>query len=70
MTTTPNWHPFGRTRAQDFALLAAGKETGWWDENGRPAPFPEDFLDPNAGWTIAQDTNINPATDDPENPPF
>ncbi|WP_113719079.1 hypothetical protein [Arthrobacter dokdonensis] len=70
MNTTPNWHPFGRPRAEDLALLAAGEETGWWDETGRPAPFPEDFLDPNAGWTTDQDTGINPATNDPENPSF
>ncbi|WP_299170032.1 hypothetical protein [uncultured Arthrobacter sp.] len=37
--TQPNTSP----RDQDLALLAAGYETGWWDEHGRPAPWPEDF---------------------------
>lgn len=31
-------------------MLTAGHETGWWDEHGNPAPWPEDFLDPNSGW--------------------
>lgn len=70
MTTTPNWHPLGRTRAEDLALLNAGKETGWWNETGRPAPFPGDFLDPNAGWTTTQDTGNEPATNNHENPSF
>ena len=30
-------------RKRDLALLAAGYDTGWWDEDGRPAPWPEDF---------------------------
>ena len=25
-------------------------ETGWWGEHGVPAPWPDDFLDPNSGW--------------------
>jgi hypothetical protein len=25
------------------ALLAAGTETGFWDEHGRPAPWPDDI---------------------------
>ena len=36
------------------AALAAGHETGWWNEHGLPAPWPEDFLDPNSGWQIAR----------------
>ena len=55
----PNWHPFGHTLAEDLAILAQGGETGWWDETGRPAPWPEDFLDPDAGWT-------DPAPQDPD----
>ncbi len=34
-------------RGDDSALLAAGHETGWWDEHGRPAPWPEDFWRPD-----------------------
>lgn len=40
-------------RGNGLGLLASGHETGWWDENGRPAPWPEDFWLP--------DGTINPA---------
>ena len=36
-------------REHDLAALAAGGHTGWWDETGRPAPFPDDFFDPDTG---------------------
>lgn len=26
-------------------------ETGWWDDEGRPAPWPADFHRPDSGWT-------------------
>lgn len=29
--------------ALNAALLAAGTETGFWDDDGRPAPWPEDI---------------------------
>ncbi|MGP4990422.1 hypothetical protein ACTXIX_07090 [Glutamicibacter ardleyensis] len=45
------WHPEGLTLEEDLALLASGEGTGWWDESGRPAPWPQDFLDPAAGWS-------------------
>ena len=40
----------GFTQAEYLRALAAGHETGWWDERGIPAPWPDDFLDPNSGW--------------------
>lgn len=43
----------GLTRQAYLDLLAAGHETGWYDQNGDPAPWPEDFLDPDSGWQIA-----------------
>lgn len=49
--TDGRFHPFGRSEAEDLAILAVGVETGWWDESGRPAPWPQDFLDPAADWT-------------------
>ena len=72
---TQPWHPFARTRGEDLAILSAGGETGWWDDNGRPAPWPEDFLDPEAGWTTSttiDDDNQahNQAENDPENQPY
>jgi hypothetical protein len=29
----------------DLALLAAGYDTGFWDEYGRPAPWPDDITE-------------------------
>lgn len=37
-------------RLHDLAILAAGGETGWWDEHGVPAPWPHDFFDADTGW--------------------
>jgi len=39
----------GHSQADYQRALAAGHETGWWNEHGLPAPWPEDFLDPNSG---------------------
>ena len=64
-TPTRKWHPFRRTREEDLAILNNGGQTGWADENGRPAPWPQDFLDPNAGW-VPENNTQNAA----ENPPF
>lgn len=68
------WHPMERTTEQDLAILAAGGETGWWDEHGRPAPWPRDFLDPDAGWTpTGLDEPEDPQTSTenaPHGPPF
>jgi hypothetical protein len=33
----------GHTQAEYLRALAAGYETGWWDDNGVPAPWPDDF---------------------------
>lgn len=61
-------HPLGRTRQEDLAILANGGETGWWDDTGRPAPWPLDILDPASGW--APDTGPAGHDEHPENPPF
>lgn len=37
-------------RQHDLEILAAGGITGWWDEHGQPAPFPDDFHDPDTDW--------------------
>lgn len=60
-------HPFGRTREEDLRILADGGETGWWDDTGRPAPWPGDLLDPESEWTTEP---ASPHRNDPENPPF
>ena len=64
--TAPTWpvHPVGpadetperrdaRHAAQlehDLATLAAGADTGWWDEHHAPAPWPADPFDANTEW--------------------
>ena len=65
-------HHFARTREEDLTVLAAGNETGWWDDNGKPAPWPDDFLDPDAGWSTGNTTATDDDGDenDPENRPF
>ena len=30
-------------RDRDVILLAAGQETGFWDDQGNPAPWPDDI---------------------------
>ena len=40
-------------REHDLAILAAGGYTGWWDEHGQPAPFPDDFFEPDTDWRPA-----------------
>ena len=52
----------GATRAEREALnatpFAVGAETCFWDDNGRPAPWPDDIDE----WT--------PATSNPDSQPF
>jgi len=66
-------HPFGRTEEEeDLNILTNGGDTGWWDDNGRPAPWPQDFLDADAGWTNGNGNRDadNPPEEDHKNPPF
>jgi hypothetical protein len=42
--------PTKSQRERDLAILAAGGNTGWWDEHGIPAPWPDDFFDPDTHW--------------------
>jgi len=60
-------HPDIPTQAEretrNAALLAADTETGFWDDHGRPAPWPEDLKN----WT--PDTQ-QPRTPEPGQPPF
>ena len=37
-------------REHDLAVLVAGGITGWWDDHGVPAPWPDDFFDPDSEW--------------------
>jgi hypothetical protein len=47
-------------REHDVAILAAGGETGWWDEHGAPAPWPVDFFDADTGWRPDTDNPLSP----------
>jgi hypothetical protein len=50
-------------RALNTALHTTGTESGFWDEQGRPAPWPEDIDD----WTPVTG---EPATPEPGQQPF
>jgi hypothetical protein len=54
-------------REHDVATLAAGGFTGWWDDHGTPAPWPDDFFDPDTEWRLA--TNPPPELG-PDQQPF
>jgi len=71
MTPTPsarNWPGPGHGRDHDRALLAAGGTTGWWNEHGQPAPWPDDFLDPGSDWHPTRNEELT--TPEPGQPPF
>ena len=53
-------------REHDLTVLAAGGITGWWDEHGQPAPWPEDFFDPDTDWR----PDTQPVNPNPEEQPF
>ena len=42
------------SRRDNRARLTTGKETGWWDDHGQPAPWPEDFFDDHSDWHPAE----------------
>ena len=45
MTRPSDIYGPGHTQAEYLHALAAGYETGWWDDNGTPAPWPNDYND-------------------------
>ncbi|HEY5840794.1 MAG TPA: hypothetical protein VIU11_16405 [Nakamurella sp.] len=59
--TQPRSMKDNRTRrAKDLADLAAGLKTCWWDDTGRPAPWPDDFFDDDSDWCIGGSDHPNP----------
>jgi hypothetical protein len=52
-----------RQHQNDLAQLAAGRETGFWDDHGQPAPWPDDLDE----W---RPTTSDPVTRDRQEPPF
>jgi hypothetical protein len=49
--------------ARNVALFADNIETGFWDDQGRVAPWPDDIDE----WVCI---SYNPRTSDPGQPPF
>jgi len=45
MTRPSDIYGPGHTQAEYLRALAAGYETGWWDDNGTPGPWPNDYND-------------------------
>ena len=56
MINYSNVHGPGHTREEYLAALNAGHETGYWDEHGHPAPWPDDIEE----WTPPDKINIDP----------
>ena len=59
MTRLRDIHGPGFTQAEYLRALAAGYETGWWDDQGIPAPWPDDIDDPTAAGRPATTTTPN-----------
>jgi hypothetical protein len=53
----------GERARLNAALHATGAETGWWDQDGRPAPWPDDIDD----W---RPETAEPITPEPGQPAF
>lgn len=64
MTRHPHFTPGpGHIPDADLARLTTGHETGFWDEHGNPAPWPDDINE----WRPATG---EPTTPEPGQPPF
>jgi hypothetical protein len=61
----------GFTRAEYLRALAAGYQTGWWDHNGVPAPWPDNYDDAyqQIGNDVVSDDTTEPRQNGDE-PPF
>ncbi len=57
----------GHSQADYLRALAAGYETGWWDERGVPAPWPEELHEWPEDPPITIDRSV---TLDPSQPPY
>ncbi|GEM_PF-4750097 len=56
----------GHTHVDYQRALAAGHETGWWDQHGVTAPWPEDLHE----WPPAPVTTDQPDPIETGQPPF
>ncbi|WP_033346714.1 hypothetical protein [Catenuloplanes japonicus] len=50
-------------QALNAALITSGTETGFWDDDGRPAPWPDDIDE----WAPVSQP---PGATEPQDPPF
>ncbi|AHI21618.1 hypothetical protein PBI_COLLEEN_29 [Corynebacterium phage Colleen] len=70
--TDGRFHPFGRGLGQDLAWIEQGEDTGWFGPDGNPVSWPQDFLDPEAGWhnrtVYATGGDVQPYLPTPTNP--
>lgn len=66
MTRLADIYGPGHSPADYQRALAAGHETGWWNEHGDPAPWPEDHHE----WPPAPIITDQPHTLEPGQPPF
>ena len=60
----------GFTQAEYRRALAAGYETGWWDDRGVPAPWPDDFHEPNDRHHAGRQNTRTEPTTERRRPPF
>ena len=70
MTRPRDIHGPGFTRDEYLRALAAGYETGWWDDHGVPAPWPDDFFNPSSGWHPGSDRVKAGPRQNGDEPPF
>jgi hypothetical protein len=70
MTSLRDIHGPGHTQDEYLPALAAGYETGWWDDNGVPAPWPDDFFNPNSGWHPGSEQVKTGPRQNGDQPPF
>ncbi len=61
-TPRPSLPDPAERRRRNAALAVNGTETGFWDDHGRPAPWPDDIDE----WTPTSD----PVIPEPGQPPF
>jgi len=66
MTRLKDIYGPGFTQTDYLRALAAGYETGWWDERGVPALWPEGQTE----WPTLADIDTNPVPLNPGEHPF
>jgi hypothetical protein len=67
-TTEQSWHydaipDRAERQRRNTALLAAGADTGFYDDHGRPAPWPDDIDEwrPSTGYPLTTGSGQKPS---------